>query len=135
MDFAQLQLPELINVHITDAQGNKVYADDERKKPVMIGLHLPESEAMRSYDNKVHNKVLKTINKRNANKITTSLEESREESIDRLVAYTASVDNFVFDGKTVTVKDIKSIYENVHLAFIKKQLNERLESYSNFLDQ
>ena len=76
----------------------------------------------------------KTVNKRNANKITTSLEESRDDNVERSVAYTAEVENFVFDGKPVTVKDIKFVYENVHLAFIKKQLNERLESYSNFLD-
>jgi len=135
MDFKSLELPEIMEVHIADPMGEKLYSDDEMKKPVIIGLHLPQSKAMRVYDNKIHNKTLKLVKKRNSNKITTSLEESREEDIDRLVAYTAKIENFIYDGKEVTLDQVRKIYENVHLAFITSQLNKRLENYSSFLEE
>jgi len=59
MDFKSLELPEIMEVHIADPMGEKLYSDDEMKKPVIIGLHLPQSKAMRVYDNKIHNKTLK----------------------------------------------------------------------------
>ena len=135
MDFKDLELPNLIDVHITNAAGEKVYSDDKRTKPVIISLHLPESEAMRTYDNKVHSKLLKNLNRRNSKKVTTSLEESRDDEVDKLVAFTADIKNFMFSGKELKLADVRSIYANVNLAFINKQLNERFQSYSDFLGE
>ncbi len=140
MDLIDHKLPDTIDVHLETPNGDLLYGEDDRgetdeNKPFIIGLHLPQSEAMRQYDNKIHRKTLKAVNKRNSGKINTSLEEVREENLERLVAYTSHVKNVIYNKEKITKDNIYKVYADPNLGFIKNQLEKRLEGYSSFLGE
>ena len=136
MDLANLTIPDTVEVHIEfpDPKIGKLYADDERKLPVIIELHSPASDEAVAYKHKVQRQVTAKIGKKGLRGFNNlSPEDTDKQNVERLCAFTASVKNMLFDGKKITVSTIKDIYANPRYSWICDQLNEKLGSWEDFL--
>lgn len=132
MDLAELDIPDTVSVHLEFPTTGKLYDDDG--KPSTIDLFSPASDQAIAFNRKLQKKVNARMAKRGIKSLKISPEEMEQQNVERLCAYTAKVNNVVYDGELVTVETIVKIYENPKMGWLTDQLSERLASWDNFLD-
>lgn len=134
MDLSDLEIPDTIAVHISIPSVGKLYADDEKKKPTIINLYSPASEQVLEFSRKVSERNIKRIGQKGLNSFDTA-EELEKQGVDRLMAFTASVENLIYKGEEVTLSNIREIYENPKFGWLTDQLYMKIGDWDNFLAQ
>ena len=134
MDLSQLEIPDTVTVHLEFPGVGKLYDDDKKTKPVTIELLSPASNEAIAYGHKVQKKVIAKMGKRGAKSLKMTPQEIDQQNIDRLCAFTASVNNLTYNGKKMTVDSIADVYSDPKMGWLCDQLNERLGSWDDFLD-
>ena len=134
MDLAQLEsdIPDTITVHLEFPGQGKLYDDDGN--PSTIELLSPASDQAIEYGRKLTRKINMKVAKRGLKAMMRSTpEEAEQQNVERLCAYTASVNNLIYNGEKVTLEAIDKIYENPKMSWLCDQLTERLASWDDFL--
>ena len=100
---------------------------DEEKvvKFTLIGTSNPKHR-------KAIEALMKAKNKRGKREPT--LEESRKESIDFLVALSVSVENMLYNGQEINTAEVfRELYSNEKLAWVRDQVSAFLSLSDNFI--
>ena len=130
MDLSQLDIPDTVTVHLEFPTIGKLYEDG---KPTTIELFSPASDPAIAFNRKVQRKLSSRLAKRGIKSLKITPEETEQQNVERLCAYTASVNNLVYNGEIVTLDTIESVYENPKMGWLCDQLTERLASWDDFL--
>lgn len=111
----------------------KLYADKEETKPIVISLYGTASKQYRKQVTEMQTRQLR----RNAKKEKPSAETLNEEAVDLLVACSAGVKNFVFEGSDFpgTPDAFRKLYSNPAFSWIRSQVDEALGEVGNFLKE
>jgi len=131
MDLNNLEIPDTLSVHI-QFKGEKLYSDNDKKKPVVIELYSPAADAVIDYKKAVQRKTMLKLKKSRTNSLDLTPEEIEEQNIDRLVAFTCDVKNIEFNGEKITSKNIRTVYANPKYGWLTDQLTERLNGWDDF---
>ena len=129
-DLNTLAAKDTTTLHLlhpkTDA---KLYADEDKKEPLLIELYGPSSKQHR-------NAVQSLLDKRAARgKVKVSSEVQAEEWIDVLVACTISIQNIelVAGVPLNTPEQFKSVYSNPAFEWLTDQITAARGDVGNFL--
>ena len=133
MDLNTLEIPETITVHL-EFKGERLYSDGAVDKPLTIELFSPASDEAIDYKRKVQRKTMLKLKKSRTNSLDMTPEEMDEQAVDRLVAFTASVNNIELNGKKITKANVHEVYSNPNCGWINDQLNEKLGTWDDFLE-
>ena len=136
MDLLNLEAPDTIDIHIVHPEVGSLYADEERTQPVVITVHSPGSEVALEFDRKQQKAMSKVIAKKGIKGIyKIPFEEQEENNLNRLVALTADVKNMEFGGNPVTPENIREIYKNPKLGWVRNQVSTKISSWDNYLGE
>ena len=132
MDLLNLEAPDTIDIHLIHPEIGALYADKERTQPVVISVHSPGSDIALSFDKKQQ----KIITRKGVKGIYQIPFEEREEyDLNRLVALTADVKNMEFAGEPITPENIRKIYSNTKLGWVRNQVLTKISSWDNYLGE
>ena len=107
-----------------------LYADAEKKLPVMAVLYGPSSKQYRNQITAMQNRSLKRGKK------VVSAEVLRDEGIELLVACSERIDNLTFNGKPVnTDSAFRELYADAAYDWLKSQIDAALGDAASFLAQ
>ncbi len=117
---------EMVLVH--PVTGLEMYADNDETKPIkftLIGTSNPKHR-------KAVEALMRAKNKRGKREPT--VEESREDSINFLVALSVKVDNMDYGGRPITSPEVfKELYSNEKLSWVRDQVSNFLAVSDNFI--
>lgn len=133
MDLSKLSIPDSITVHITFPGMGKLYDDDGKTKPTTINLLSPASDEVIAYKHKLQHKLSMRIGKRGMKAMVIDPDESDQNEVDRLVVFTASVNNLTYMDEKITADTIGKVYADPKMGWLCDQLNEKLGSWDDFL--
>lgn len=132
-DLSNLALKDTTTLHLLHpVTQDKLYADDEEKKPVTIELYGTSSKQYRNATNAMQNRQLA----RQRKKESIKADELREEAVKLLVACSASATNLAIDGEEVgNEASFRKLYSDPRFSWVKDQVDEALGDVSRFLEQ
>lgn len=116
-------------LHLEDAEGNLLYADEAETQKVGIWLLGADSKTSQKYQRKLTQKALR------GRKTKTSAEDVRNQSTGLYVALSNSFDHIEMGGSTLSVGDedlMKKFYE---VPFIRRQVEAFIHDASNWLGE
>lgn len=120
MDLNTLKASETVDVHLEHpATGEKLYADDDNKKPLIIVMATTMSKKFR--DIQRANKNAYFIKAKKNPKFTVTAEMLDADALEALVEMTEGVKNLTLDGKTITPANIRDVYADPNFAWLKDQ--------------
>ncbi len=127
----KLKTKDTTAVQLRDpATDELLYADDAKTQAVQVNIFGPGSAPYRNATLEMQNRQLKRGKKQ------ISAEVLREESVDLLVACTESMENIEHNGAVVTTKEqIKAVYNDPQLGWLKDQVDSALGDIANFLQK
>lgn len=134
-DFNDLALEENAKLHLAHPKndGSMLYApalpgQPEDSRPVELNVYGPASTQFRKAMDVMHKKTAKR------GKREPTSEESREQSVDFLVAVAIDFSNIKFDGQVVnTPESFRKLFSNPKWEWVTKQATSFLFEDSNFL--
>lgn len=132
MDLNSIAIPETVVVHL-ELRGEKLYSGDDKNKPMLITLYSPASDNVIEYKRKVQRKAMAKMKKSRSGNIELTPEEIEEQTVDRLVAFTASVENIELNGNNITPANVRDVYSDPRFGWINDQLTDKLGSWDDFL--
>jgi hypothetical protein len=136
MDLLNLEAPDTLEVHLQHPDIGLLFADKERTLPVSITVYGPGSEQATKFERKYQKKLSQVMSSRGMKGVfKIPPEEQERTNLDRLVALTHSVDNMEFGGEPVTVDNIRKIYENPKLGWIRAQVAKKTGSWDEYLGE
>lgn len=122
-------IAESTRLHLEDPEtGLKMFADDEKTKPLEISLYGKASKQYRQALSDLSRKVVARKNK------VQSFETSIDDNVEILVAISIAAHNFSDDDNEInTPEAFRKLYSNPCLYWIKDQVQAALESDAAFL--
>lgn len=130
LNIANLAVAETAAIHVKDASGTPLYADD---KPVRIIVHSPGSRAYATVESRQTGRAVKRMNDNEGKLTAATAEERREETAEDLAEITVAFENFTYgDGDLQGAALFKAVYADQKLGFITKQVTKFLADWGNF---
>lgn len=131
LDLSSLKLKDTTEFQLVHpVSGEKLFADAEKKKPVMASIYGSSSKQYQTYMLAMQNRHLQ------AGKKVTKAELLKEEGIELLVACSISISNIeLAKGVPVDNADaFRKIYSDAGWSWIKEQVDAAIGEASNFLE-
>jgi len=129
-NLKSLQLADTTIVHLKNADGSYLYADEAEKEPLEVEVFGRSSKQMRNYLIAAEKKKAKR------GKRTATPEEAQEDNAEFFAAITKSVKNFdLGDGPLTTQDDFKKMYLDPALYFVVDQISETLGDSEVFMQK
>lgn len=135
MDISNLEVPNTAEVHIEFPGIGKLYADEEKKMPIIVEVYGPASNQAVEFKRKLSSEASIAFAKGGAKGLRklTNGNDIAEREIERLVSMTASVKNMFYHGEPVTTHNIEKIYRDPKYGWLTEQVNEKIGSWESFL--
>ncbi len=133
-DITTEAVADTATIHVKNAQGELLYADADRTKPVQIVVFGPGSKAYGLVEARQSTRAVKRMQD-NDGKITVApLEERIRETAEDLAALTVRFENFSYPpaGKTEGAELFAAVYADQKIGFIAKQVSKYLADWGNF---
>lgn len=116
-------------IEIEHPIAGKLFIDDKQTVPVTIEVRSPSSDAIIALDKRNTNAIMQR-QQRNKEIDANFAEEKR---IERLMAYTVSVNGIELNGEKITLKNIEQIYRNKEFGWLHEQIEQKTASWNRFL--
>lgn len=130
MSLRKHAVSETATLHLQDAEGNPIYADEDEKKPVEIILYGPGSKEFAEAQQRRQDAMMSKIQRGSRTK-KLSQEEAEKLRVDFLVRCTAGSNNLELDGQTGT-ELYRAVYSDRSLGFIADQVDRFMGDWGNF---
>ena len=131
MDLNTLKASETVEVHLEHpATGEKLYADDDNKKPLIIVMATTMSKKFRAI--KLANDNDMILRQKKNHKFELTSEYIADRHINALTQMTEGVKNLTLDGKTITPANIRDVYADPNFAWLKDQADAGSGEVSGF---
>jgi hypothetical protein len=125
-------------MHVKNAAGEPMYADDERKLPIRIHFHGPGSKAFGVVESRQSARAVKRMQDNDGKVTVAPLEERQTEAAADLASLTASFENFDYapagvEEGSLTGEDLfVAVYSDPLLGFVARQASKFLADWGNF---
>lgn len=128
-NLEQLAMEDSSELHLTHpVSGEKLYADEAKKKPLIVTVYGPSSKQYRNCMTALQNRALKRGNKK------PTAEQLREEGTELLVACSGKISNLVINGAPVdNAEAFLSLYENPQFLWLRDQVDAHIADTGAFL--
>lgn len=130
MDILTQAIADTARLHVKGADGIPLYSGPD-KKPVVIVLHSPGSEAYAQIETKQTQRFLKRMDDNDGKRTAMTAEERVSQTAEDLAELTVEFENLEYEGKTGRALHL-AVYGNRHLGFIATQVNKYLADWGNF---
>lgn len=136
-NIAVLAVSATAALHVKNAAGELMFADEERTLPIRIHVHGPGSKAYGVVEARQSSRALKRMED-NDGKVTAASPEERSKSVaEDLASITSSFENFDYqpdpDAEPLVGEDLfRAVYANQSLGFIAKQVSKFVGDWGNF---
>jgi hypothetical protein len=130
LDLSSLKLKDTTELHLLHpVTGEKLFADVEKKKPVVVSLYGSSSKQYQTYMLAMQNRHLQ------AGKKVTKAELLKEEGVELLVNCSISVSNLGLKGVAINNPEaFRAIYSDAGWLWFKEQVDSAIGEASNFLE-
>ena len=130
MSIRKYAVSETATLHLQDAEGNLIYADEEESRPVEIVLYGPGSKEFAAAQQRRQDAMVSKLQRGSRAKKLTQ-EEAEKMRLEFLVQCTASSNNLELDGQTGT-ELYRAVYSDRSLGFIADQVDRFMGDWGNF---
>jgi len=131
MDVSKLLVADTAAIHVKNAAGEPLYADDARTQPVRIIAHGPGSPAYALVESRQTARALKRMNDNEGKMTAPTAEEALAERAEDLATLTVRFEHLE-DGEKSGDELFRSVYGNPKLGFIAAQFAKFLKDWGNF---
>ncbi|WP_231420875.1 hypothetical protein [Sphingomonas sp. Leaf205] len=136
-NIAALAVAATAPLHVKSPTGEPLYADAERKLPILIHLYGPGSEIAGVIESRQSSRALKRMQDNDGKITAASREERITETSHDLASLTARFENFEYqpDGATEPLTGealFRAVYADQSLGFITKQVAKFFGDWGNF---
>lgn len=136
-NIAALAVAATAPLHVKNPAGELLYADPERKLPILIHLYGPGSEVAGVVESRQSSRALKRMQDNDGKITAASREERIAETSQDLASLTARFENFDYqpDGATEPLTGealFRAVYADQSLGFITKQVAKFFGDWGNF---
>jgi hypothetical protein len=131
LDLSSLHLRDTTELHLLHpVTGEKLFADAEKKKPVIASIYGSSSKQYQTYMLAMQNRHLQ------AGKKVTKAELLKEEGIELLVTCSISISNMELSkGVLIDNADaFRKVYSDAGYSWLKEQVDSAIGEASNFLE-
>ena len=136
MDLFILEAPDTFCIHLQHPEIGHLYSDEEKKNPVTITVYGPGSEESTRFERKYQKQLSQVMASKGIKGIYKIPPENQEQTnLDRLVAMTKSVENMEYNGQPVTIENIRELYSNPKLGWIRTQVAKKTGSWDEYLGE
>lgn len=134
MDISKKAVAETAALHIKDANGEPMYADDARRQPVKIIIYGPSSNAFSVVEARQAARAVKRMEDNDGKVALLSPEERRKEAAEDLADVTVAFENFTYSpaGDAQGRELYKAVYNDPALGFIVKQVRQGVQDWGKF---
>lgn len=134
MDIATQAVVETATIHIKGANGELLYADAERQKPVQIVIYGPGSEAYGVVEARQSSRTVKRMQDNDGKMILPPAEERRKEVAEDMASLTVNFINFSYSkaGDAQGEALFKAVYNDPTLGFIVRQVSQSVQDWGKF---
>lgn len=133
-DITTQAVADTATIHVKNASGEPIYADEAREQPVRIVVHSPGSKAYGSVEARQSARAIKRMQD-NDGKITAPTAEERiSETAEDLAALTVRFENLSYPpaGPALGAELFEAVYRDQRLGFIARQVTKTLADWGNF---
>jgi len=130
MDILTQAIADTARLHVKGADGLPLYSGPD-KKPVIIVLHSPGSEAYAQIETKQTQRFLKRMDDNDGKRTAMSAEERVSQNAEDLADLTVEFENLEYEGKTGRALFL-AVFGDRRLGFIPTQVNKYLADWGNF---
>jgi len=136
-DIASLSINESTVLHLTHpGTGEKLYADDAKKKPITITVGSTSSREYRDYMAGVRNRNLQRQRAAKGRDVIITPAEQLEEGLGLLTAVCFGAENLVYNGKAVkTSADFRELLDDPKMSWVKEQVDQTVGSVDVFIKE
>ena len=131
-NIAALAVAATAPLHVKSPTGEPLYADAERKLPILIHLYGPGSEIAGVIESRQSSRALKRMQDNDGKITAASREERIAETSEDLAALTASFENFEYPADATGEALFRALYADQSLGFITKQVMKFYGDWGNF---
>lgn len=131
MDIRKFAVEPIGRLHLCDASGEPMYADDEKTRPIAVNLYGPGSKQHARAQAAQQNRMLDQLKRKG--KTEQSAEQKAADAAEFLAACTESFENMDYDGITgLTEALARSVYADKSIGFIADQAAQFIGDWANF---
>ncbi|PZO77080.1 MAG: hypothetical protein DI640_01480 [Sphingomonas taxi] len=130
MNILTQAIADTARLHVKGADGLPLYSGPD-KKPVIIVLHSPGSEAYAQIETKQTQRFLKRMDDNDGKRTAMTAEERVTQTAEDLADLTVDFENLEYEGKTGRGLFL-AVYSDRRLGFIATQMNKFLADWGNF---
>ena len=130
MNILTQAIADTARLHVKGADGLPLYSGPD-KKPVIIVLHSPGSEAYAQIETKQTQRFLKRMDDNDGKRTAMSAEERLAQTAEDLADATVGFENMTLGDKTGRALAL-AVYGNRKLGFIANQVTKHLADWGNF---
>ena len=135
-DISKLAVEDTATLHLKGPDGELLYADADRKKPLQIVLYGPGSDAYGLVESRQSARALKRMQDSDGKLTVAPHEERAKEAAEDLAAITAGFENISYGAdpaqKLEGQKLFIAVYADPKLGFIAKQARQFVADWGNF---
>ncbi|OWK32298.1 hypothetical protein [Sphingomonas mucosissima] len=133
-NIAALAVTATAPLHLKSAQGELLYADAEKKLPIIIHVHGPGSDAFAAVESRQSNRAVKRMQDNDGKVTLPPYEQRLKEAAEDLAAITAGFENFNYEpaGGVSGEALYRAVYADQKLGFITKQVTKFVADWGNF---
>lgn len=134
MDIVTQSVVETTTIHIKSANGELLYADKERQKPVQIVVYGPGSDAFGVIEARQSARTVKRMQDNDGKLTVAPSEERRKEAAEDMASLTVAFNNFSYSkaGDAQGEALFKAVYSDPTLGFILKQVSQGVQDWGKF---
>jgi hypothetical protein len=130
MDILTQAIADTARLHVKGADGLPLYSGPD-KKPVVIVLHSPGSEAYAQIETKQTQRFLKRMDDNDGKRTAMTAEERVSQTAEDLAELTVEFENLEYEKKSGRVL-LLAVYGDRRLGFIANQVTKYLADWGNF---
>lgn len=135
-DITTQRAADTAPIHLKGIDGEYLYADDKKEKPVRIVIYGPGSKQFAAIEAKQTNRAVKRMQDNDGKVSVPSSEQRQAEQAEDLAAITVDFENFEYapDGKKFTSpnEQFESFYRDAKLGHLTKQVLKACTDWGNF---
>lgn len=133
-NIAALAVTSTAALHLKSAQGELLYADAEKKLPILIHVHGPGSDAFAAVESRQSARAVKRMQDNDGKVTLPPYEQRLQEAAEDLAAITAGFENFAYEpaGDVTGQALYRAVYADQSLGFIAKQVTKFVADWGNF---
>ncbi len=136
-DITTQRAADTAPVHLKGLDGEYLYADAAKEKPVRITIYGPGSKQFAAVESRQTNRAVKRMQDNDGKVVVASAEQRQAEQAEDLAAITAGFENFAYPAPSgekfdTPTEQHEAMYADPKLGHLTKQVLKACTDWGNF---